>query len=345
MPDTATNDFTDSYKVAIFLFKWRKTLLFLGIVAAVLSAIFSSPLFIKPLYKSTVIMYPASSNSISKSLLLENANQKQDLLEIGAEEQTQQMLQILNSNKIRDKVILKFKLAEHYGIEPGSKYFQTRMNDRFRMYITFKLTEYQAVKITVLDKDPQMAADIANEISALLDSVKNDIQKERAIKGFKIVEAEYLSQLKQVSLMEDSLTHFRKLGVNDYESQAEMMNRQLAMEVARGNTQGINALEKKLEILSDYGGSYVSIRDALLYEKKQLSFLKARYDEAKIDAFEAIPQKFIVENAYKAERKSYPLIWIVVVISTLSALLCGMLIIFLVERSPEFIKKLKQTQS
>jgi capsular polysaccharide biosynthesis protein len=344
MPDTATNDFTDSFKVAIFLFKWRKTLLFLGIVAAVLSAIFSSPLFIKPLYKSTVIMYPASSNSISKSLLLENANQKQDLLEIGAEEQTQQMLQILNSNKIRDKVILKFKLAEHYGIEQGSKYFQTRMNDRFRMYITFKLTEYQAVKITVLDKDPQMAADIANEISALLDSVKNDIQKERAIKGFKIVEAEYLSQLKQVSLMEDSLTHFRKLGVNDYESQAEMMNRQLAMEVARGNTQGINALEKKLEILSDYGGSYVSIRDALLYEKKQLSFLKARYDEAKIDAFEAIPQKFIVENAYKAERKSYPLIWIVVVISTLSALLCGMLIIFLVERSPEFIKKLKQTQ-
>ena len=345
MPNTSTNDFTDSFKVAIFLYKWRKTLIILGLAAAVLSAIFSSPIFITPLFKSTVIMYPASSNSISKSLLNENANMKQDILEFGEEEQTQQMLQILNSNKIKDKVISKFKLAGHYGIEPGSKYYQTRIYNSFRSNITFKLTEYQAVKITVLDKDPKMAADIANEIAALLDSVKNDMQKERAIQGFKIVEAQYLSQLKQVQVMEDSLTHFMKMGVNDYESQAQMMNRQLAMEVARGNTRGINALDEKLEILSDYGGPYVSVRDALYNEKKQLSFLKARYEESKIDAFEAIPQKFIVENAYKAERKSYPIIWIVVVLSTLSALLAGMLVIFLVERSPEFIKRLKHTQS
>lgn len=345
MLNTPTNDFTDSFKVAIFLFKWRKTLIILGIVAAVLSAIFSSPLFITPLFKSTVIMYPASSNSISKSLLNENANLKQDILEFGEEQQTQQMLQILNSNKIRDKVILKFKLAEHYGIAPGSRYYQTRLFNRFSSNITFKLTEYLAVKITVLDKDPQMAADMANDIAALLDSVKNDMQKERAIQGFKIVEAEYLSQQKQVQAMEDSLTHYRKLGVNDYETQAEMMNRQLAMEVAKGNTRGINALEEKLEILSDYGGPYVSIRDALYHEKKQLSFLKARYEEAKIDAYQAIPQKFIVENAYKAERKSYPIIWIVVVLSTLSTLLAGMLIIFLVERSPEFLHKLKQIQN
>jgi len=345
MPNTSTNDFTDSFKVAIFLFKWRKTLLFLGLAAAILSALFSSPLFITPLYKSTVILYPASSNSISKSLLNENANPKQDVLEFGEEEQTQQMLQILNSNKIRDKVIARFKLAEHYDIEPGTKYYQTRLYNHFGSNITFKLTEYLAVKITVLDKDPQMAADIANEIAALLDTVKNDLQKVRAIQGFKIVETEYFSQLEQVKIMEDSLTKFRKLGVNDYESQAEMMNRQLAMEVARGNTRGINALEEKLEILSDYGGPYVSIRDALYHEKKQLSYLKARYDNAKIDAYEAIPQKFVVENAYKAERKSYPVIWIIVLLSTLGALLTGMLVIFLVERSPSFLLKLKQTQN
>jgi type IV secretory pathway component VirB8 len=87
------------------------------------------------------------------------------------------------------------------------------------------------------------------------------------------------------------------------------------------------------------------LRDALVHEKKQLSYIKARYEEAKIDAYEIIPQKFIVENAYKADRKAYPIIWIIVVLSTLSALLAGMVIIFLVEKSPEFIQKLKQTQS
>jgi hypothetical protein len=290
-------------------------------------------------------MYPASSNSVSKALLNNNPTDKQDILGFGADEQIQQMLQILNSNRLRDKVISKFKLAEHYKIEPATRYYQTSIYNRFGSNITFKLTEYQAVKISVLDKDPQMAADIANGIAALLDSVKNDMQKERARQGFKIVEAEYFSQQKQVQAMEDSLTHYMKLGVNDYETQAEMMNRQLAKEIAQGNTRAIKALDQKLKILSEYGGSYISVREALLLEKKQLSFLKSKYEEAKIDAYEAMPQKFIVENAYKAERKSFPIVWIIVALSTLGALLAGILMIILVERVPEFWQKLKRAES
>jgi capsular polysaccharide biosynthesis protein len=345
MLNNPTKSYTDSFKVARFLYKWRKTLLILGLSAAILSAIFSSPFFITPLFRSTVIMYPVTGNSISKSLLNENAGVNQDILEFGEDQQTEQMLQILNSNRIRDKVISKFNLAEHYGIGPREQYHQTRLYNRYNSDITFRRTEYMAVKISVLDKDPQMAADIANEIAALLDSVKNDMQKERALKGFEIVKAEYLSQQKQVASMEDSLTQLRKLGVHDYESQAEMMNQQLAMEIAKGNTRGIKALEEKLTTLALYGGPYVSIRDALEYEKKQLSYIKARYEEAKIDAFEKIPQKFIVENAYKAERKTYPLIWIIVILSTIGTLLAGMLVIFMVERSPEFLQKLKQSYS
>lgn len=345
MLNSSTNSNTDSFKVAFFLYKWRKTLVIIGIAAAVLSAIFSSPLFITPLYKAAVVMYPASSNSVSKSLLNENANADQDILQFGEDEQTEQMLQILNSNRIRDKVISKFDLATHYGFEAGSKYQQTRLYNRYESYITFKRTEYMAVKISVLDKDPQFAADIANEIAALLDTVKNDMQKERAMQGFRIVETEYLSLQAEIRKMEDSLTVLRKLGVHDYETQAEMMNQQLAMEIAKGNTRAIKALDDKLEILAKYGGPYVSLRDALEHEKKQLSFVKARYEEARIDATEEIPQKFIVENAYKAERKAYPIIWIIVLLSTIGSLLAGMLVIFIVERSPDFLQKLKQTYS
>ncbi len=343
MLNNSPNNYTDSFKVAIFLYKWRKTLLILGLSAALLAATFSSPLFISPLYKSTVIMYPASSNSISKSLLSENTSTAQDILEYGEEQQTEQLLQILNSNRIKEKIISRFKLAEHYGIAPGGKFSQTRLYDRYNSNITFMRTEYMAVKISVLDKDPQMAANIADEIAALLDTVKNDMQKERAMKGFKIVEAQYLSRQKEIARMEDSLTQIRKLGVQDYETQAEMLNRQLAKEIAKGNTRGINALDEKLKVLATYGGSYVSLREALVNEKKLMSSIKARYEEAKIDAFETLPQKFIVENAYKAESKSYPIIWIVVLFSTLGTLLFGMLVIFMVERSPAFLNNLKQT--
>jgi capsular polysaccharide biosynthesis protein len=331
-----------SARLVLFIYRWRKVLLITGVSAALLSLIFSSSFFIHPLYRSTVIMYPASSNSISKALLNENSGAKQDILEFGEDAQTEQMLQILNSNKIKDKVIQKFNLLSHYGIDSTSKFKNLKLYREYESNITFKRTEYMAVKVAVLDKDPQMAADMANTIAALLDSVKNDMQKERAVQGFKIVEAEYLKLQGEIRTMEDSLTALRKLGVHDYETQAEMINQQLAIEIAKGNKRGIDALDNKLSVLATYGGPYVSLRDALEYEKKQLSFVKGKYEEAKIDAVENIPQKFVVENAYKSERKAYPIRWVIMTISTLSALFMAILAIILMERIPVSLRRLKE---
>ncbi|NVO19373.1 MAG: hypothetical protein HXX13_06715 [Bacteroidetes bacterium] len=342
MSDNSNHPEFDTSKLLVFIYRWRKVLLITGISAALLSMLFSSSLFIDPLYRSTVIMYPASSNSISKALLNDNAGAKQDILEFGEDEQTEQMLQILNSNKIKDRIIDKFKLAVHYGIDTSSKVKNLRLYKRYESNITFKRTEFMAVKISVLDKDPQEAADIANTIAALLDTVKNDMQKERAIKGYRIVESEYANLKSEIRTMEDSLTELRKLGVHDYETQAEMINQQLAIEIAKGNKRGIDALDNKLKILAQYGGPYVSLRDALEYEKKQLSFIKGKYEEAKIDATENLPQKFVVENAYKSERKAYPIRWVIVTISTLSALFMCILVILMVERIPGVLQKLRK---
>lgn len=315
-----------------FVIKWRKVLAIACLAAALLAWIFSSSLFIAPRYRSTVIMYPASTNSISKALLSDNPGTEGSLLEFGEDAQTEQMLQILNSGKLRDRIVSRFKLADHYGITPGSKYYHTRLYKQYEQNISFKRTEYMAVKISVLDKDPQMAADIANSLASLLDSVKNDMQKERAIEGFKIVEAEYTKLQAEIRKMEDSLTEIRKKGVNDYETQAEMINQQLAVEIARGNQSGIKALESKLEVLSQYGGAYVSLRDALEHEKKQLSFVKARYDEAKIDAQQSLPQKFIVQSAYKAEKKAYPVRWLIILTTIISTFFITVMVIAAVER-------------
>jgi len=96
------------------ILKYKKHLAVIGVVAVIAAVIFSSPYFIKPLYKSTVILYPTASNSISKVLLSDNPGNNKDILEFGEDEQTEQMLQILNSNKIRDRIIEKygFKMKE-----------------------------------------------------------------------------------------------------------------------------------------------------------------------------------------------------------------------------------------
>lgn len=328
---SASNDF-DSTSLGMFLYSWRKHLIVICVIACVLSILFSSSLFITPLFKSTVILFPVSSNSVSKALLTDQPTANSDILEFGEDEQTEQMLQILNSGIIRDKIVRKYNLMEHYNINPRSKYKYTNLFKQYESNITFRRTEFMAVKISVLDRDPQIAADIANSISELLDSTKNAMQKERALKGYKIVEKEYLTLQHEIAQMEDSLRKIREFGVFDYETQSEMMNQQLAIEIARGNQRGIDALNKKLDVLAQYGGAYVSIRDQLEHEKKQLSYLKARYEEAKVDATENLPQKFVVETAYKAEKKSYPIRWVIVVVSVISTLLVSIFAIISFEK-------------
>ncbi len=188
MMDKVNKDFFDkefnSANLLDFLYRWRYTLIIFTFLAIVASFIFSSPFFITPKYKSTVIMFPVATNSISKVLISQNSGIKEDILGFGEEEQAEQMLQLLNSNLIRDRIIEKYKLMEHYGIEPDSRYKYTRLYGKYEDNIKFRRTEYMAVKITVLDTDPQMAADIANDIAALVDSAKSNHAKRKGYAGF-----------------------------------------------------------------------------------------------------------------------------------------------------------------
>ncbi len=335
----AENGDFDSSGFIYFLYFWRKPLIIIILLALLASIVFSSPIFITPKYKSTVILYPVATNSISKALISQQSGIKEDVLGFGEEEQTEQMLQILSSNKIRDRIVSKFNLLEHYGINPDSKYKNTRLVREYDRNVTFRQTEYMAVKISVLDTDPQMAADIANSIAELLDSAKTQMQKERAGQAFRIVELEYLDLQKEIAGIVDSLRVIGRLGVNDYESQSEVINQQLAIALRNNDMAGVTALEERLDILAEYGGAFLSLKNTLEFKSEQLTLLKTKYQEAKVDAESELPQKFVVNSGYKAEEKSYPVRWIIVVVTTLSSLLLAILVLILIENFSKIKKK------
>jgi len=317
-----------------FLFKWRKLLIIICVAAAIISAGIS--LLIKNKYVSTVVIFPTSTNAVSKALISSQYGVKEDIMAFGEDEDAEQMLQILNSNEIRQRIIQKFNLLEHYDINPESKYRNTRLYETYNENISFNRTEYMAVEIKVTDKDPQMAADIANEIANLYDTVKNNLQKQRSLEGFKIVEGAYMELEAEIEMKEDSLSILRSKGVQDYESQAERLYEGLAREIGSGNQRAVNQIQERLDTLAKYGSAYVSLRDGLEHDKKQLSDLKGKYEEAKVDAESSLPQKFVVDYAFKAEKKSYPVRWLIVVISTFATLLTSIILIILYENFKKF---------
>jgi len=326
------NEDFDSTNLVIFLYKWRKPLFIVILAAALGSWFFSCSWFITPKFRSTVILYPASTSSVSKALLSDQSAKGQDLMAFGEDEQAEQLLQILNSNKIRDRIIQKFELMPHYGIDSSSKYKNEDLFKEYEKNITFRRTEYMAVEISVLDKDPQMAANIANKIADLLDSTKNEMQRRRAYSGYKIVEAEYNSLKLEVDKVADSLVAIGKLGVNDVDYQSQALNTQMAIATMNNNKAAMTALQRRLDVLGKYGGIYMSLKNALEFKTHQLTLLQAKLKEAKVDAEEDLPQKFIVNNAYKAERKSYPIRWLVILVTTFSAFFLAVIVIIMVEK-------------
>ena len=337
--DHQQKDNFDSKYLFKLLTEYRKSVLIILIAAALLAVLFSSPLFITPLYKSTAILYPTSSNSISKVLISTTYQSNKDILEFGESEQTEQMLQVLNSNRIRDKVIERYHLMEHYGIKTTSKYPYTRLNKLYDSRIKFRRTEYNAVRITVLDSDPALAAQMANDIAELFDSTMNAMQKEVAVKAFNLVEAEYKSLCDEMAVLEDSLNVLRSLGVLDYESQVEMLSQQLAVELGHNNKLGVDNIQKRLDVLAQYGGAYYAINERLDNDRLQLSLMKTKYEEAKVDATEDIPHKFVVTSAFKAEHKDYPIRWIIVLVTVAATFVLLLLMIPLFERYGGFFRK------
>jgi len=321
----------NSLNLIQLLYKWRLPLAIITVVAIAAAVIFSSPFFIKPKYKSTVIMFPVATNSISKVLISQNSGVKEDILGIGEEEQAEQMLQLLNSNLIRDRIVQKYDLIHHYNISEDSRYKYTSLFKEYENNVKFRRTEYMAVKITVFDTDPKIAASMANDIAALLDSSKNIMQKERATKAFRIVETEYISLEAEIQTIVDSLQFLGKRGVNDYERQSEVLNMQLAIAISQNNQHAIRLLQEKLDTIGKYGGTFLSLKNSLEFKNEQLTLLKTKYQEAKVDAEEFLPQKFVVNSAYPAERKSYPIRWIILVVTVFIVFFTTVLVIIIVE--------------
>ena len=88
-----------------FIWINRKFILLFTGAATIVSIVVS--VLITPLYLSTAIVFPAASSTVSFS---EQRNAKTASMDFGEEEQAEQLVQILQSSKIRDRIVSKFNL-------------------------------------------------------------------------------------------------------------------------------------------------------------------------------------------------------------------------------------------
>lgn len=296
----------------IWKYKWH-----LGIICAIAviaSAIFSGPSFITPKFKAHVVFYPTTINSIGNAMFTDLNKREADPLAFGEEEEAENALQLLNSSALLERIIQNFNLMEHYEIDPKGKSPRTDLADQMRSNINFRRTKHLAVEISVRDESPEKAAEIANGIANIYDTVKTEIQHQVALEALQIVEDQYKSKEEEVWGIRTSLKQLADSGVTNYEEQSRAINEEIYK--VGVNSPQAKRLRKELQKLARHAGEFTYLNETLILELESLSQLRKRYEKAKVDVEKTLPQKFVLTSASVPEKKSYPKRSMIVILAT-----------------------------
>ncbi len=150
------NEFNKTEDIFREIWSYRYKLSIILFIVAVIS--FGSTYFIRPLYKSTSIVFPVN------------------LYPTSDESSTEQLMQYFNSNDVKWDLAKKFKLFEYYGIDTTKVQGGKALFDyMYKEYISISPTLYESIEITVKDVDPHMAQQINGGILELTNElVKNN---------------------------------------------------------------------------------------------------------------------------------------------------------------------------
>jgi uncharacterized protein involved in exopolysaccharide biosynthesis len=320
----------------LYLWKRKIPLIIITLAAAVISTLISFT--ITPKFRSSVVLFPASESPVSKSLLQANFQDRVGILGFGEEDQLERILQVLHSDEIRDHIIGKYNLMEHYEIDPEGSFPLTKLYGEYASNIKYKRTEFNSILIEVMDKDPQMAADIANDISAQIDSTMNRMKRDRAMKAFLLVEKEYLDSDRRARELNDSVSLLNKMGIVTYDAQFERLTEAYGKAITENNDAAARTIQNKMKELQNYTGPFVYYWNMWSNEAIRVRDLKAKYIEAKAETKLSLSHVFVLDKAYKAEKKAYPKKSIIVMVATFATFVLAVIAFLFFE---SFLRKLR----
>ncbi len=298
------------------LIKWKTHLLIIVVIAALLAAVFSGPAFITPLYKSYAVVYPANVEPYSD------------------ESETEQMLQILNSQDIKDSVICKFDLARHYEIDSNYKYFKTALMYEYNEKVSINKTPYESVLIEVLDKDPDTAMLMVNAINDFYNKKVRELHNSKYAEVIEMYDKQLLRKRNTLDSLKNLMIDLgTEYGLIEYGYQSQEIMRGYLRTIYGSNASHINSKEvdRLFKNMQSHGGQLVEVVRMIENEANSYVNIKEDYEMALRFYNSDLTYSNIVTTPFPADKKSYPIRWLVVVVVALAAFVLATLVVFVLE--------------
>jgi uncharacterized protein involved in exopolysaccharide biosynthesis len=168
-------------------------------------------------YQSTASVLPAEKNDLLSSLsglsnLAKGFSSGRGLAALaGGSSETDKYVAILKSATITDDVIKKFDLRKEYDREDD--YYDKVVKD-WQSNCEFEIQDEGNLIISVYDKNPQKAADIANYLVKRLNDISTELGVTNAKANREFVEKRYFQSVNDINNLETSMKMFQeKYGV------------------------------------------------------------------------------------------------------------------------------------
>jgi LPS O-antigen subunit length determinant protein (WzzB/FepE family) len=315
----------------LLLFFWKKRLVLITSASLAFIAGVVISLVLPVLYESTAIVFPTATSTVSFS---EQRNAKANSMDFGEEEHAEQLLQILQSSRIKSRIIEQFDLAKVYDLKPDEKNFYYKLGKAYDEHISFERTRYGSIKIAVLDEEPERAAEIANKIVLLIDTVKNEMIKERTIPAYEVNRRKMEKLNRENENLIRRMDSLSALGVVHSEARANLFS---ALNESK-NPADREYFRNKIEVNLKFGALYDALADLRENRIEKLTIQEMAYEQAESDAHENFNHKFVVEDAVASDKKAKPKRMIIVLLITLATVIFTLISLLIAER----IKELKK---
>lgn len=292
-----------NWKILKYALDYWRVLLGIAIVAAVLATIFSSPKFITPRFTSFAVIYPSN------------------LGQYGSETPLEQMLQYLQSSSIRDSIIKNFDLYEEYNIDPKGNKSGFYMLGAYYEHVSIEETEHEAVRIIVHSEDPVKAKKMVEGIIHQANNKIRNTEREKYLEIVHITEDLLKKRKKRMDSLETVATQMSlKYGIVDMPAQAERITEGY-LDFLKSGKKGENYKEasEMYENMVKHGRTYhdlnIQLDDAVVkYNESLEEYVLAVKDFEKIQTYSNV-----VVEPQVPEKKSYPVRWLIIVFSVVSA--------------------------
>ena len=297
----------------------RKRALHIGalvIVGGICGIVFSGERFIKPKYKSTAFVYPVN------------------IIPYSMETPTEQLLQLFSSSDVRNMMVKRFRLPDHYGIDTASESGKTAMYLEYEENVTIRKTEYESVKIDIMDTDPRQASEMVSELIHFVDLKARSVQREKTEEVVKIFADQLRLKKRQLDSIDLLLGALRvRYGLLDYKTQSkEITKSYLKLAGANAPVSQYRGVDTMFRHLENKGGELIALSSQYKSLLGDYNNIKTSYDQAISDMTKELTYTNVMANPYKADKKSYPVRWVIVLVSMLATAFVAFIVFVIIER-------------